>query len=245
MKFAFKSDRGIIRDTNEDYCNIVTGYPDVPLSFVIADGMGGHNSGEVASKMAVDIVSKFIVDYPESFKDEKIITDSITTAMLNANEKIFYDASEQESNHGMGTTLIVAVILEDKLFLGHVGDSSAFLIRENEIEKLTTDHTYIQELIKNGTITHEEAVNHPKRNVLTRAIGCEQNITIDSYVYSIRKNDVILLCTDGLTNMVNENEIKDTINNNQDAEKICSTLVEIANSRGGDDNVTVMIIKND
>jgi protein phosphatase len=243
VRFAFKSDRGILRETNEDYCNVITGYPDIPATFVIADGMGGHNSGEVASKMAVETVSDFIIKSPELFKDEKLISESIITSMLKANEKVFLEASEQESNHGMGTTMTIAAIYGEKLYLGHVGDSRAFLIRDNEIEKLTIDHTYIEELVKNGTITREQAINHPKRNVLTRAIGCEPNIAVDSYVYTIRKNDVVLLCTDGLTNMIQEREIAEVIGKNSDPEKICSELVSIANDRGGDDNITVVVFE--
>lgn len=245
MKFAVKSDRGIVREINEDSYNIIAGYPGIPVSFIIADGMGGHNSGEIASKMAVDAISNYILQFPELFSDDTTLSDSIRASMEKANEIIFSAAMEQEANFGMGTTLTVAVVNNKKLYIGHVGDSRVFLIRDSKMIRLTTDHTYIEELVKNGSITREEAASHPKRNVLTRAIGCERNIKVDTYVYGLQDNDLFLMCTDGLTNMLSEVEILDIVKKTEDPESICSELVMTANDRGGEDNITVITFINE
>ncbi|MDP4093850.1 MAG: Stp1/IreP family PP2C-type Ser/Thr phosphatase [Bacillota bacterium] len=243
MKFSVCSDKGKIREINEDSYNVIAGYPGIPVSFIIADGMGGHNSGEIASKMAVDSISSFILQYAERFVNEEVISEAIMEAVKKANEEIYTEAAQHKSNSGMGTTLTVAVINNKKIYIGHVGDSRAFLIRNNEMTLLTTDHTYIEELVKNGSITREEALSHPKKNVLVRAVGCEENINVDIYVYDIQEGDICLLCTDGLTNMLSENELLDIVKSSEDPEYICKELVNNANIRGGEDNITVIVVQ--
>lgn len=244
MKFAVKSDKGNIREINEDSYNIIAGYTDVPVSFIIADGMGGHNSGEIASKMAVDFISNHILRFAEKFAVEDGICAAIEEAMQKANKTVYGESMANEANYGMGTTLIVAVVTGKKLYIGHIGDSRVYMYRNNTLKLLTKDHTFIGELMRNGSLTEEEAAGHPNRNMLTRALGCEENVDIDIYKYDIRENDLILLCTDGLTNMLSEAEIGEIIKNTDDPEIICSKLIDGANTNGGEDNTTVIVFKN-
>lgn len=244
MEFAARSDKGMIREKNEDSFNIVWGHHGVPVTFIIADGMGGHNSGEVASKMAVDCISKSILEFSEIRIEEKDIPSFIKDIMERANKEILSVSKEQEENHGMGTTLITASVWGEKLFIGHIGDSRVYLVRKGEIQRVTTDHSYIEELVKNGTLTREEAENHPQKNIITRALGCFEEVKIDTYICDIKEEDYFILCTDGLTNMLSENEIKDIVSNNKDTELACDTLVRRANENGGEDNITVIVIKN-
>lgn len=245
MRFAAQSDRGIVRELNEDNYKVVSGHSGIPDAFIVADGMGGHSSGEVASGMAVDFAEKYLLDHPDIFSNEESVLPGIKKLMEEANVTVFTKASESELNFGMGTTFITAVILNNKMYIGHVGDSRVYLIRDSQIEKVTTDHSYIEELIKNGSLTREEAENHPKKNVITRALGCEEVILVDTLAIEVTDNDIFVLCTDGLTNMLSEDEILDIIINNDDPVVSSSELVRLANEKGGEDNTTVIVIKND
>ncbi len=244
VRFGVKSDRGKVREINEDSYNVIVGYPGIPVSFIIADGMGGHNSGEVASKAAVDSASKYILESPKVLSEAEDILQVIKEVMEDANKYVFKKSLESEVDFGMGTTLIVAVVHDKKLFIGHVGDSRVYMLRDHGIDRLTEDHSFIEELIKNGTLTREEAENHPNKNVITRALGCAENIQIDTYSYDLRDDDICIMCTDGLTNMLSEAEIKEIIEVNEDLELTCEKLVAEANKKGGEDNITVIAFKN-
>lgn len=244
MKYAVKSDRGLVREVNEDSYDIISGCPGNLAAFIIADGMGGHNSGEIASKLAVDFASSHISQAPEQFSREEDIVPALKSIMEKANAYVYKYSMEHEDNFGMGTTLIIAVICQNKLYIGHVGDSRVYLIRDGKIEQLTTDHSYIEELIRNGSLTREEAQSHPSRNVITRALGCLEDVQIDTYTYDIQQDDLILMCTDGLTNKLEESEITDIVLGADCLESACDKLVDKANEKGGEDNITVILIKN-
>lgn len=244
MRFGVKSDKGRIRELNEDSYNVIAGYSGIPVTFVIADGMGGHNSGEVASKAAVDFVSDYIIKSPETVSDSGNILLIIKEIMEKSNTHVYNKSLESETDSGMGTTLIVAVVNSKKLYIGHVGDSRLYLIREGNIERLTEDHSFIEELIKNGSLTREEAENHPNKNVITRALGCSEEVQIDTYSYEFKEEDICIVCTDGLTNMLSEQEIKDIVLSNEEPQIACDKLVDEANLRGGEDNITVIVFKN-
>ena len=147
-------------------------------------------------------------------------------------------------NSGMGTTLIMAVIHNGMLYVGHIGDSRVYLLRKDEMRQITTDHSYIEELIKTGSLTREEAQYHPKKNVITRALGCSEYIKVDTYLSDIQEGDTLIICTDGLTNMLNEDEIKRIVTSTDDIDAACDELVRKTNEYGGIDNVTVILIKN-
>lgn len=244
MKFAAKCDRGMVREKNEDSYNIISGYKDVPTTFIIADGMGGHNSGEIASKTAVDFISKSVLEFPEKKIANGDIPLFIKQIIEDANREVINVSKERIENYGMGTTVIVASVWDDNLYIGHVGDSRLYLIRDGKMERITTDHSYIEELVQNGTLTREEAENHPQKNIITRALGCFDEIVVDTYVCEIRKGDYFVLCTDGLTNMLSENEIKDIVLSADNPETACDALVRKANENGGEDNITVIVIEN-
>lgn len=246
MKFGVKSDKGLVRERNEDCFNIITGNAGIPVSFIIADGMGGHNSGDIASKMAVDSVSEGILKSVENLADENRILETIQNIMADANAGIFSVARELESLLGMGTTLIIAVVFNKKLFIGHIGDSRVYLIRRGRMTQITTDHSFVEELVQSGSLTREEAQNHPKKHVITRALGCAEYVQVDTLVCDMDDDDIFILCTDGLTKMLHEDEIKQIIEDGitHEPEFICNELVRMANEKGGEDNITVMICKN-
>jgi len=245
IKFAVKSDTGKVRQINEDSYNIIQGIPGITATFVIADGMGGHNSGEVASKIAVDSVSNYLLQSVGKFNDENEIKSYIKDAIKKANIEIFNKSNENEIFFGMGTTFTATVILNKRLIIGHVGDSRVYVLRKGKMIQLTIDHSFIEELIKKGTLTREEAENHPKRNVITRALGCEEDIEIDTYLADMIENDVFILCTDGLTNMLSESEIRNIIINAESLDEACNGLVKKALKKGGEDNITVILFIDD
>ncbi len=245
MKFGAKTDIGRLREKNEDSYSIVFGHSDIPVAFIIADGMGGHNSGEVASKTAVDFIANYITNNPEIFADETTVTASIKEVIEKANLEVYNSANIDRSNLGMGTTLILAVPCGNKLYIGHIGDSRVYLVRNNEIIRITTDHSFVEELVKSGTLSREEAENHPQKNIITRALGCAEDIKVDIINCNIYEKDIFVLCTDGLTNMLSDEEILEVTLNSKHPEDACEELVRRANENGGIDNITVIVLEND
>lgn len=244
MKYSAKTDKGCVRETNEDYYNIISGNPGIPVAFIIADGMGGHNSGEIASQTAVDYISKAMLESSEIFSRNCDASEEIKKLMLSANDAVYKKSMETSSNFGMGTTLILAVMLGKTLYIGHVGDSRLYLIRNGIMTCITADHSYIEELIRNGSLTREEGAKHPKKNIITRALGCMEELEVDTYVCQLEADDCIVMCTDGLTNMLDEEEIK-RITLDNTASRASDELISKALENGGEDNVTVIVIKNE
>ncbi len=248
MKSYGISNIGLTRKVNEDAFyyqqQYVCGYP---YLCIIADGMGGHNAGEVASKMAVSEIREFIEKSTNEiqYTDLRDYENLIRNAFIHANEIVYQKSIESKDCIGMGTTLTVALIIEKKMIIGHVGDSRVYFIRNNSIERITTDHSYVAELIKNGTIKPEEANNHPQKNLITRAIGTGETIEVDVNVFDVMNGDNIVMCTDGLSNMLEENEILNVVTSNKDLRKKCSNLINLANNKGGFDNITVIVIEVD
>lgn len=240
LKYGIRTDRGLKRQLNEDNCNVLVGYSGVPPCFVIADGMGGHKCGDVASKQAVDSVCNHLL---RADWEAQEISELLKNIIIDVNKELYQYSILDESTQGMGTTLIITALINRKLYIGHVGDSRVYLIRDNSIQKMTSDHSFIEELIKNGTITKDEAINHPKRNVITRAVGYENDLQVDTYEIDVLENDEILVCTDGLTNMLSEEEILEIIKNAEEPQIACDTLIENANNKGGEDNITVILGK--
>lgn len=240
MRYGIRTDRGLKRQLNEDNCNVLVGYPGIPTCFVIADGMGGHKCGEVASKMAVDSVCNLLL---KADWQQENISQMLSDIITRVNDEIYNFSILDEATQGMGTTLIITVLKNRKLYIGHVGDSRVYIIKADSIEKITWDHSFIEELVKNGSITKDEAINHPKKNLITRAVGCEPELQVDTYELEVKEEYVVLLCTDGLTNMLSEDEIFEIINKNEEPQNACDTLVQNANNNGGEDNITVIVGK--
>ena len=232
------SDVGKAREINEDYFYI--SYPDDDIQlFILADGMGGYNGGEIASKLAVQSAKSYIQTNFEKNKDDLLNLVKSSTQYANM---IVYEKSQGNSEiSNMGTTLDICLIYQNKAFISHIGDSRIYRIRKEVIRRLTKDHSYVQQLVDEGKITKEESAKHPKKNMLMKALGCTTFVEPDASVHGFIKDDIILMCSDGLTNMVSEQEIKTILNENPtDATKL---LVQRANDLGGNDNITAIIIR--
>ena len=243
MKVFAKSDLGKARDMNEDFYYISANEESIKL-YILADGMGGYNGGEIASKLATNSVKSYIENnFKDTPKDRESLVQLVASSMEYANMVVYEKSKEDKELEGMGTTLEVCLIYNNKAFIGHIGDSRIYRIRKQFIRKLTRDHSYVEELVKDGTITKEEAQNHPKKNMLMKALGCTPFVEPDLMIRGFLKEDVLLMCSDGLTNMLTEEEIYKMVVT--DFTNSSNNLVARANELGGYDNITVVIIKND
>ncbi len=242
MKFAVCTDKGLVRENNEDSYMIVEGTGLNPYAFIVADGMGGHNCGEVASKLTTEYISEAIINKNYFSTSDVNLESALRKLVEETNTEIYHKSQESAQYNGMGTTLTMAVILNELMTVAHVGDSRLYQIRSGEITQITKDHSYIEELVRNGSLTREEAENHPQKNIITRAIGSSPELIVDILNLHIMKNDVYILCTDGLTNKVSDNIITQTVQENE-PEAACNLLVEEAKRQGGEDNITVIVIK--
>lgn len=239
MVYSMKTDKGSVRDINQDNCSI-TILDEKSCFAVVCDGMGGPNAGDVASSMAVSIITENFV----SGWNNNISLDSLKELLVEsvnaANSKIFIKSREVKQYEGMGTTVVAAVCMEDTLLIANVGDSRAYLVSDT-LNKITKDHSYVQELIDNGKISENEAENFPYRNVITRALGTNGAVVTDLFDKTVLSaGDTVLLCSDGLYNYASQEEILSAIKNTE-YESIASVLVDIANKNGGGDNITALV----
>lgn len=242
IKAYAKSDVGKVREINEDAFYISNSLDEVQL-YMLADGMGGYNGGEIASKLAIQSAKNYIENnFKEIEKDKDSIIQLIGSSIEYANMVVYEKAKENKELSGMGTTLEVCLIYNNRAFIGHVGDSRIYRIRKEFMRKLTQDHSYVQKLVKDGTITQEEAAHHPQKNMLMKALGCNAFVEPDVMVKGFLKDDILIICSDGLTNLVDQEAIYEMASKN--IEQATKDLVKLANDRGGYDNITVVIIKN-
>ncbi|MDP9362038.1 MAG: Stp1/IreP family PP2C-type Ser/Thr phosphatase [Acidobacteriota bacterium] len=220
--------------------------------FLVADGMGGHAAGEIASRIAVDSISEFIVHtkeddgtWPHAYDEHYTrTTNRLMAALRMANTRVLEAMRKDARLRGMGTTVVACMADGDKMSVAHVGDSRAYMIRNGKISRITSDHSWVFEQVKAGMLTEAEAEKHPLRNVITRALGGALSVNPDASEIDSRPGDVYLLCSDGLTGMVPEEEILKLVTANaDDLEKACRELIDMANERGGLDNVTTLLVK--
>ena len=223
------SDRGRVRTNNEDsvYINPEQGI------FLIADGMGGHNAGEVASGLAVDAISTFLLN---------ATPDALEKAVENANRIIYERSRHSPELYRMGTTIVAAVIAGTKLFLAHVGDSRAYLLEADRLQRLTEDHSLIYQMIKSQQISEAEASIDPRRGILLRALGTEEHIEVELHEYEYR-GEPLLLCSDGLTDMLTDPEIEAVLRAGGTPQETCEQLKQRANEMGGADNISAILVK--
>lgn len=225
---------GMRRTNNEDaiYIN------EQKNLYLVADGMGGCNAGEVASSTAI---SAFV----EAMENAEIgeTLDKMMNAVAECNKKVYQKSRENIEFLDMGTTLVAVTIENGKMFVVHVGDSRVYLFRENNLQQITTDHSYVMELVKIGSITREEAEVHPKRNIITRAIGIREDVEADTVIEDIKQGDKILLCTDGLSNMVSKAEMAKILIEQCSTEEKVKKLIALANEKGGLDNISLILIE--
>lgn len=239
MRIGAKSDIGRYRKLNEDSFFI---YRNVKLvGGMVADGMGGYNSGEIASAMATDIVKCGVMDGFDPDMDYIELSEVVRRSLIEANDEI-YRKSKCEEHDGMGTTAAVAFVFKGKLITANIGDSRVYAVDENKIRQITKDHSYVEELVESGEITAEVAKNHPQRNYITRALGTEKFVKADITV-SDYTGEIIVVCSDGLTNLVSDEQIYAIVTGNEDFDIAASELVALANKKGGTDNITCVVFE--
>jgi protein phosphatase len=223
-----RTDIGRVRDHNEDSLLVLA-----PL-FAIADGMGGHAAGEVASELAIRTLEDAQID--------SLDADALQSAVIRANATIIKGAQDGLGRAGMGTTLTAAILEHDRLLIAQVGDSRAYLLHEGRLRQVTRDHSLVEELIAAGQITEEEARFHPNRSVITRALGSDVNVQPDLYEMQVYEGDRLLLCSDGLSAMLNNGEISDVLRTEREPQRAADALVAAANEAGGYDNITIIVL---
>ncbi len=242
MEVFAKSDLGKARDINEDAVYI----PEEDLGinvYILADGMGGYQGGDVASQLAVTAARSYILNnYEITFEEKEDILKLVNGSIEYANMVVAEKAKTDKKLNKMGSTLEVLLIIKNEAYIGHVGDSRIYMIRNRTIKQLTKDHSYIEKLIKDGRITKEESSKHPDKNMITKAIGTEIVVEAELIHKKLQKDDILILCSDGLTNLVTDKEILELVVDSFD-EDIAEKLINKANELGGTDNVSVIVLR--
>jgi len=234
------TDVGRRRESNQDSLLVA---PERGL-YAVADGMGGHAAGEVASHIAIEALSEVLRDvaFLTDHTDPQTAGTRLQGAFVEGNQRICDSVVTRGEWRGMGTTIVALVTLEDRAVIGHVGDSRAYLLRDGKLRRLTNDHSWVSEQVRMGLMTDEEAHRHPMRNIVTRALGNRPALDVDINESEAVPADIFLLCSDGLNSMLTDVEITETLQaNRQDPETACQKLVEAANAKGGEDNITVIV----
>lgn len=233
------SDIGKRRKLNQDYV-YTSEQPvgPVPNLFIVADGMGGHNAGDLASRLAVNTIVEVI-----AASQEKELEDMFEAAIELANRKVYDHACRNPELEGMGTTVVAATCSDGMLFVANVGDSRLYVVGRHGMKQVTRDHSWVEEMVRRGGLGKEEARNHPDRNIITRAVGAEEKVKPDFFRVELKEGDMVLMCTDGLTNMLEDEEIRMALDGARDLVEQAETLVRRANENGGRDNISVILIQ--
>lgn len=238
MRVSACTDIGKTRPQNQDCYYVPTADKQC---FIVADGMGGQNAGNVASKIAVEIMSNYIDEYYDKENNKE---ELLKKAVSHTNEIVYKLSNENEELKGMGTTIVAALLSDDDIYIVSAGDSRCYLIRHGIMSQLTIDNSYVEVLIRQGVITEEEAKNHPDKNIITKAIGVEKDIEVETQKIKAENGDILLLCSDGLTNMVKNEEILEMIlEEHSNLDGCVSKLVNKAIENGGKDNITVVLVE--
>lgn len=241
MKFTVESDIGKKRAVNEDRAMVLT-HDKLQLA-VVADGMGGHNAGDVASTMAVDGFQKVFESAPGLHADAK--QQWLEKTVKRVNKEIYHYSLTHEACRGMGTTIIAALIDQQKASICHVGDSRAYFITEHQIEQITRDHSYVNVLVETGQISEEEAQTHPQKNYIIKSLGTEATIEPDYYQVQLLPYSYLLICSDGLSNKITPSELHSVIVAEATLQQKGRTLIELANQYGGEDNISFILLEAD
>ena len=240
MKVVARTDKGIVRDNNQDSYTTVE-LEGGALLAVVCDGMGGAAEGALASTEAVKIIREFIAERFQSGMSDISVKTLLVSAIENANKHIYNISKSDESYEGMGTTVVASIIANSFVYIAHAGDSRAYRISDGELLQLTRDHSVVQNMLENGEITPEEAQEHPNKHIITRALGVDDFIRTDFCQESFEEDDILILCSDGLTNFVNPEDILQ-LTSDADYYKYADRLVNLANQNGGGDNITVVAV---
>lgn len=242
IKVFSKSDIGLVRKSNEDACRCGI-FSHHAAWAVVCDGMGGVKGGNVASSIAVEKISETLLTGYHEGMDSEAIRSLIARAISNANRSVHQVAGSNSSLAGMGTTVVTAIVSDSVIHVAHAGDSRAYLLSEGEIRQLTTDHSMVQEMVEKGDITAQQAKTHPQKNIITRALGVEASLRIDYSETPAPKGGRLLICTDGLTNYVDENKILE-LSQKLSGNEMTERLVSLAKEAGGGDNITVVVLED-
>ena len=234
---AGRTDVGQVREGNEDALLIRDGL------FAVADGMGGHLAGEVASATALELLENSLDG--RVFQDAEAARNALSETVVEANRQVTALADENPEYRGMGTTLTAAMVEGRRVHIAHVGDSRAYLLRDGQLRQLTDDHTLVQHLVDEGQITAAEAESHPQRSIITRAIGVADEVEVDTFTLDLRPGDQLLLCSDGLTGVIEDADIAARLESDDPAQEVVDHLVALANDAGGPDNITVLLLRYD
>ena len=239
MKTFSMTDVGIRRESNQDYMyTSETAVGNLPNLFLLADGMGGHAAGDYASRFTVEKVAELVGK--STFTEPVAI---IKQAISEANALLLAEADKDVSRQGMGTTLVTATIIDDRMYVSNVGDSRLYLVSDDKMIQVTRDHSLVEEMVRLGEMDKEDAKVHPDKNIITRAVGVLPEVSADFFEVELEPGDMILMCSDGLTNMVRDEEIRQIILGQRDIVEKAEKLVETANKNGGRDNITVVLIE--
>ena len=244
MHAAGQTATGLVRSHNEDVIFFTT-KPIGPLPnlFVVADGMGGHNAGEVASAKSLEFCCSFIHSAPAiASATPKDIQRILVAAALAANKAVYKYGISDPAYYGMGTTFSACSVVGKTLVVAHIGDSRIYTVASGHITQITTDHTFVEEMVQAGNLTPAQAKTHPKRNVITRVLGCDPDISADGSLHELHGINSVLLCSDGLTDMLSDENIMELVNLNAPAEDRAAALINAANNNGGIDNISAIII---
>lgn len=241
MKSYSITDVGRKRTVNQDFVFASdTPVGNLPNLFVVADGMGGHKAGDFASSFAVEVLLTVIRE-DENFNPVKIIRKAVETA----NSRLLVEAAENEEMSGMGTTMVLVTIVGDYAYVANVGDSRLYLIDETKITQITKDHSLVEEMVRLGEISRDDARNHPDKNIITRALGAGKNVDVDFFDIRLAAGNILLLCSDGLSNMVSDEDIRRVVITSETLEEMGSRLISMANDNGGKDNIAVVLVEPD
>lgn len=239
MRMVVKTDQGKQRGSNQDYANTYTNEAKLVLG-VICDGLGGHQAGDIASEMVVSHLGHSWEQTALKTADD--IVPWLQQEINRENERLVDRAEQYDDLKGMGTTLVAVAEAMDGFIIANIGDSRAYRLTDEQLVQITNDHSLVGELMRSGELTEEEALNHPQKNVLTRSLGVRETLNIDLEVYPYESADCILLCSDGLTNMVADKEVEKIMNTSETLNDKAAMLIDLANKRGGKDNITLFMI---
>ncbi|MBM7692317.1 protein phosphatase [Peribacillus deserti] len=240
MEAVFKTDRGKLRQLNEDNGGVFTNSSGALLA-VVADGMGGHRAGDVASHMAIEKLKELWAD-TEEFLDPEDAEDWLRIHIVKVNELLYQHSLANKECEGMGTTIVAAICTDKFASIAHVGDSRCYVYQTSIMKQVTEDHSLVNELVRCGQISKEDAEHHPRKNVLLRALGTEKNVEIDVTAITIHDGDMLLLCSDGLSNKVSETALQQIITSQADQDVKSEDLIQLANDNGGEDNITLVLV---
>ncbi len=238
MDTAYISDIGLLRKNNEDRYLVMDEYG----LFAVCDGMGGHKGGDVASKMAVDCLHEYMLNLAaDSLRQNPISV--LNAAIQKANHLIWLQAQGNSELHEMGTTITAAMIRKKQLAVANVGDSSLYIFRNGKLEKVTRDHTLAEKMVADGLLKNEDKKSSGYNHILTRALGIQEEVKIDNFEHQLYRGDLVLLCSDGLTDMLDDNEIETLLNQEENVQKSLDTLLDTALTKGGYDNITIILLR--